>query len=146
MPLQYGKAGKKFLAHGLHFDFLALSAPSRLRRLIVVSNRLPIVLEKKDGRWTLQPGSGGLVSALAPVLSHRGGLWIGWTLVRGDGSNFPHRGCNVPRVFGPHPGTSLPDAWSGRDSRTRSCGRTAHPRGLVGRMQRAWSRRLRTTP
>jgi trehalose 6-phosphate synthase/phosphatase len=62
----------------LHFDFLALSTPSRLRRLIVVSNRLPIVLGKKDGRWTLQPGSGGLVSALAPVLSHRGGLWIGW--------------------------------------------------------------------
>ncbi|HYU33223.1 MAG TPA: trehalose-6-phosphate synthase [Thermoanaerobaculia bacterium] len=48
------------------------------RRLLVVSNRLPIVLEKKDSGWTLKPGSGGLVSALAPVLSHRGGLWIGW--------------------------------------------------------------------
>jgi trehalose 6-phosphate synthase/phosphatase len=48
------------------------------RRLVVVSNRLPIVLEKKDSGWTLKPGSGGLVSALAPVLSHRGGLWIGW--------------------------------------------------------------------
>jgi alpha,alpha-trehalose-phosphate synthase [UDP-forming] len=48
------------------------------RRLLVVSNRLPIVLEKKDSGWTLKSGSGGLVSALAPVLSHRGGLWIGW--------------------------------------------------------------------
>lgn len=48
------------------------------RRLLVVSNRLPIVLEKKDSGWSLKPGSGGLVSALAPVLSHRGGLWIGW--------------------------------------------------------------------
>ncbi|HSK79590.1 MAG TPA: trehalose-6-phosphate synthase [Thermoanaerobaculia bacterium] len=48
------------------------------QRLLVVSNRLPIVLEKKDGEWTLKPGAGGLVSALAPVLSHRGGLWIGW--------------------------------------------------------------------
>ncbi|HEY0781435.1 MAG TPA: trehalose-6-phosphate synthase, partial [Thermoanaerobaculia bacterium] len=47
-------------------------------RLLVVSNRLPIVLERRDGAWTLKPGSGGLVSALAPVLSHRGGLWIGW--------------------------------------------------------------------
>ena len=47
-------------------------------RLLVVSNRLPIVLEKKDDGWTLKPGSGGLVSALAPVLSHRGGLWVGW--------------------------------------------------------------------
>jgi alpha,alpha-trehalose-phosphate synthase [UDP-forming] len=44
----------------------------------VVSNRLPIVLEKKDSGWVLKPGSGGLVSALAPVLSHRGGVWIGW--------------------------------------------------------------------
>jgi trehalose 6-phosphate synthase len=48
------------------------------RRLLVVSNRLPIVLQKKDSTWTLKPGSGGLVSAIAPVLSHRGGLWIGW--------------------------------------------------------------------
>lgn len=48
------------------------------RRLICVSNRLPIVLERHAAGWTLKPGSGGLVSALAPVLSHRGGLWIGW--------------------------------------------------------------------
>jgi alpha,alpha-trehalose-phosphate synthase [UDP-forming] len=48
------------------------------RRLIVVSNRLPIVLQKSPSGWSLKPGSGGLVSALAPVLSHRGGLWIGW--------------------------------------------------------------------
>ena len=47
-------------------------------RLLVVSNRLPIVLQKTEGKWNLKPGSGGLVSALAPVLSHRGGLWIGW--------------------------------------------------------------------
>jgi trehalose 6-phosphate synthase/phosphatase len=47
-------------------------------RLLVVSNRLPIVLEKKSDGWGLKPGSGGLVSALAPVLSHRGGVWIGW--------------------------------------------------------------------
>ena len=48
------------------------------RRLLVVSNRLPIVLERKKDEWSLKPGSGGLVSALAPVLSHRGGVWIGW--------------------------------------------------------------------
>jgi len=48
-------------------------------RLIVVSNRLPVALtgSEEDG-WQLKPGSGGLVTALAPVLSHRGGLWIGW--------------------------------------------------------------------
>lgn len=47
-------------------------------RLVVVSNRLPIVLEKKGDGWGLKPGAGGLVSALAPVLSHRGGVWLGW--------------------------------------------------------------------
>jgi alpha,alpha-trehalose-phosphate synthase [UDP-forming] len=48
------------------------------RRLLVVSNRLPVVLERTPAGWALKGGSGGLVSALAPVLSHRGGLWIGW--------------------------------------------------------------------
>lgn len=47
-------------------------------RLLVVSNRLPFVLDKRNDGWSLRPGSGGLVSALAPVLSHRGGVWIGW--------------------------------------------------------------------
>jgi len=47
-------------------------------RLVVVSNRLPISLAKREGEWTLTPGAGGLVTALAPVLMNRGGLWIGW--------------------------------------------------------------------
>jgi trehalose 6-phosphate synthase/phosphatase len=50
------------------------------KRLIVVSNRLPYVLEKQNGdRWVLNPGSGGLVTALLPVLRDRGGIWIGWS-------------------------------------------------------------------
>lgn len=48
-------------------------------RLIIVSNRLPVVLQKEKGkRWKAVPGSGGLVTALAPVLRDRGGLWVGW--------------------------------------------------------------------
>ncbi len=48
-------------------------------RLIIVSNRLPIVLSKgNDKQWHIQSGSGGLVTALAPVLRNRGGIWIGW--------------------------------------------------------------------
>lgn len=48
-------------------------------RLVIISNRLPIVLEKDaEGRWRAEAGSGGLVTAMAPVLKHRGGLWIGW--------------------------------------------------------------------
>ncbi len=48
-------------------------------QLFIVSNRLPIVLEKSTaGLWSIRPGSGGLVTALAPVLRNRGGTWIGW--------------------------------------------------------------------
>jgi trehalose 6-phosphate synthase/phosphatase len=48
-------------------------------RLVIVSNRLPVVLIKtKNNSYEVQTGSGGLVTALAPVLSNRGGLWIGW--------------------------------------------------------------------
>jgi trehalose 6-phosphate synthase len=48
------------------------------RRLLIVSNRLPLVIEKgARGKWDLKPGAGGLVTALTPVLSRHGGLWIG---------------------------------------------------------------------
>ncbi len=48
-------------------------------RLIIVSNRLPVVFDQKDGELYTRPGSGGLVTALAPVLRDRGGIWIGWS-------------------------------------------------------------------
>ncbi len=49
------------------------------QRLIVLSNRLPFVFRRGEaGRWLAERGAGGLVSALLPVLSDRGGLWIGW--------------------------------------------------------------------
>ncbi|MCJ2164346.1 MULTISPECIES: trehalose-6-phosphate synthase [unclassified Pseudodesulfovibrio] len=50
-----------------------------LRRLVVVSNRLPAALKQQDGVWKVQQGSGGLVTAMAPVLKNRGGVWIGWS-------------------------------------------------------------------
>ncbi len=39
---------------------------------------MPVVLQKKNGDWKMEPGSGGLVAALGPVLKERGGTWIGW--------------------------------------------------------------------
>ena len=38
------------------------------KRLVIVSNRLPVVLEKQQGSWHVSHGAGGLVTALAPVL------------------------------------------------------------------------------
>lgn len=48
-------------------------------RLVMVSNRLPVVITKNDEGISVHKGSGGLVTAIAPVLKDRGGLWIGWT-------------------------------------------------------------------
>jgi trehalose 6-phosphate synthase len=48
------------------------------RRLIVVSNRLPITIET-GSRMLVTDSSGGLISALIPVLNRSGGCWIGWT-------------------------------------------------------------------
>ena len=53
-------------------------AKTPLKKLVIVSNRLPIVLEKNNGSWDIRQGSGGLVTAMAPVLRNRGGLWLGW--------------------------------------------------------------------
>ncbi len=51
----------------------------RIKRLVIVSNRLPIALDKGDGgEWQARPSPGGLVSALSPALRGKGGLWIGW--------------------------------------------------------------------
>lgn len=47
--------------------------------LIVASNRLPVVLRRNDGgSWHSLPSSGGLVTALSPILRETGGRWIGW--------------------------------------------------------------------
>ena len=47
-------------------------------RLVIVSNRLPVKIEGHPGKWKVTHSSGGLVSALTPVLRDRGGIWIGW--------------------------------------------------------------------
>ncbi len=46
--------------------------------LILVSNRLPATVECGPEGATLKPSSGGLVTALRPVLQSRNGHWIGW--------------------------------------------------------------------
>ena len=53
--------------------------PGRSPKLIVVSNRLPITLEKVGGKWKSKVSSGGLVSALAGVQNNVPFVWVGWT-------------------------------------------------------------------
>jgi len=47
-------------------------------KLIVVSNRMPVVVYERDDGWGVKAGAGGLVAALDPVLRKRGGVWLGW--------------------------------------------------------------------
>ena len=45
---------------------------------MVASNRLPLVLEETADGWSVDPASGGLVTALSPVLREQAGCWVGW--------------------------------------------------------------------
>lgn len=47
-------------------------------RLIVVSNRLPLTLRKTEDGWATESSSGGLASAMNPLLRKTGGEWVGW--------------------------------------------------------------------
>jgi trehalose 6-phosphate synthase/phosphatase len=47
-------------------------------RLIVVSNRLPFTLRRTEGHWITERSSGGLSSAMDPILRKKDGIWIGW--------------------------------------------------------------------
>src|SRR5687767_9828881 len=56
-------------------------------RLIAVSNRLPLTVRRqRAGGWKVEHSSGGLSSAMRPILKGRDGLWIGWP---GEGPRIP---------------------------------------------------------
>lgn len=57
----------------------AADQTGQARRLVVVSNRLPVSIRETNGKMNAAPSSGGLVSALTPILAEQGGTWIGST-------------------------------------------------------------------
>jgi trehalose 6-phosphate synthase/phosphatase len=48
------------------------------RRLLVMTNRLPIVVRRTAEGLERRQAIGGLTAALDPVLRKRGGTWVGW--------------------------------------------------------------------
>ena len=48
------------------------------QRLLVVSNRLPVIITEDDGDWKVEPSSGGLITALSPLMQENHGVWVGW--------------------------------------------------------------------
>ena len=59
-------------------DSSGMMASNGSSRLLVVSNRLPITLQKLHDDWTYTMSSGGLVSALSGLQQTTSFLWIGW--------------------------------------------------------------------
>ncbi|MBI5060593.1 trehalose-6-phosphate synthase [candidate division KSB1 bacterium] len=55
-------------------------------RLFIVSNRLPVVVNRDgSGRVNVERGAGGLVTALRPVIRRHPSVWFGWPGCEGDG-------------------------------------------------------------
>ena len=47
------------------------------RELVIISNRLPLSFEKQGDQLHVKASSGGLVTALEPLLQEHGGVWVG---------------------------------------------------------------------
>lgn len=47
-------------------------------KICIVSNRLPITIVKKDGKFHLECSNGGLATALKTVYENKNSIWIGW--------------------------------------------------------------------
>lgn len=48
------------------------------RRVVIVSNRLPISVGKKHNRLEITPSVGGLATGLSSFHQGNNGLWVGW--------------------------------------------------------------------
>ncbi|MBU0985361.1 MAG: trehalose-6-phosphate synthase [candidate division Zixibacteria bacterium] len=48
------------------------------KKLVVVSNRLPVAIHREGDEWTIRSSPGGLVTALAPTMRSARGVWLGW--------------------------------------------------------------------
>jgi trehalose 6-phosphate synthase/phosphatase len=49
-----------------------------MSRIIIISNRLPVTIDKKDGELFYHPSAGGLATGLASLDPSKERLWIGW--------------------------------------------------------------------
>lgn len=49
-----------------------------MSRLMIVSNRLPVTMSRREGKLTLESSAGGLATGLGSIYRSRDSLWIGW--------------------------------------------------------------------
>lgn len=48
------------------------------RRVVLVSNRLPMTVEFNKGQFNFKPSSGGLATAIGAMYKEQDALWVGW--------------------------------------------------------------------
>ena len=91
--------------------------PDRDRPLVLVSNRGPVTFQE-DG--SVKRGTGGLVTALTGLASHRDAIWIASAMTEGDAKAQREQGDESISVEAPHGGEfhvrfveSDPDAYDG---------------------------------
>ena len=48
------------------------------KRLIIIANRLPVTINKKEGKITYHPSAGGLATGLGSFYREKKGVWLGW--------------------------------------------------------------------
>lgn len=49
-----------------------------MSRLLIVSNRLPVTLVRKEDGFKVEPSAGGLATGLGSIYQSRDSIWIGW--------------------------------------------------------------------
>ncbi len=49
-----------------------------MSRLVIVSNRLPITLSRKEGKFQIESSAGGLATGLGSIHRAKDSLWVGW--------------------------------------------------------------------
>jgi len=74
---------------------------------MVISNRLPVVVEQDGhGGRQLRPSTGGLVTALTPIMEENRGVWIGW-----PGCDRSSSVARLLKGFGQHHAYELRPIW-----------------------------------
>jgi len=72
------------------------------KRMIFVSNRLPVTIEKKRGKVQYRPSPGGLATGLSSFYKNYESVWIGWCGVTSEALNDKEREVMKRRLLAEH--------------------------------------------
>ena len=70
-----------------------------MKKLIVVANRLPVTILKKDNKIEFQPSVGGLATGMSSLVDKYSSLWVGWMGLTVDKINLEQKELINERLF-----------------------------------------------